>query len=55
MVKGIGKRVEGLKEGDSVAANQARGGYTTHAVIPAVTAIPLLAGFDHALAVALLV
>ena len=56
VVKGIGKGVEGLKEGDSVAAiNQAGGGYATHAVIPAVTAIPLPAGFDHALAVALLV
>ena len=56
VVKGIGKGVEGLREGDSVAAiNQAGGGYATHAVIPAVTAIPLPAGFDHALAVLLLV
>lgn len=56
VVKGIGKGIEGFKEGDSVAAiNQAGGGYATHAVIPAVTANPLPAGFDHALAVALLV
>ena len=55
VVKGIGKDVEGFKEGDSVAAITQGGGYATHAVIPAATAIPLPAGFDHALAVAMLV
>ena len=55
VVKGIGKGVEGFKEGDSVAAITQGGGYATHAVIPAATAIPLPAGFDHALAVAVLV
>ena len=55
VVKGIGKGVEGFKEGDSVAAITQGGGYATHAVIPAMTAIPLPAGFEHALAVAVLV
>jgi NADPH:quinone reductase len=55
VVKGVGKGVEGFKEGDSVAAITQGGGYATHAVIPAMTAIPLPAGFDHALAVAVLV
>jgi NADPH:quinone reductase len=55
VVKGIGKGVEGSKEGDSVAAIVQGGGYATHAVIPAATAIPLPAGLDHALAVAVLV
>ena len=55
VVKGIGKGVEGFKEGDSVAAIIQGGGYATHAVIPAATAIPLPAGLDHALAVAVLV
>jgi NADPH:quinone reductase len=55
VVKGIGKGVEGFKEGDSVAAITEGGGYATHAVIPAATAIPLPAGFDHGLAVAVLV
>ena len=55
VVKGIGKGVEGLKEGDSVAAIVQGGGYATHAVIPAATAIPLPAGLDHAFAVAVLV
>jgi NADPH:quinone reductase len=55
VVKGIGKSVEGFKEGDSVAAIIQGGGYATHAVIPAATAIPLPAGLDHALAVAVLV
>ena len=55
VVKGIGKDVDGFKEGDSVAAIIQGGGYATHAVIPAATAIPLPAGFDHALAVAVLV
>jgi NADPH:quinone reductase len=55
VVKGIGKGVEGFKEGDSVAAITQGGGYATHAVIPAATAIPLPAGFDHGLAVAVLV
>ena len=55
VVKGIGNGVEGFKEGDSVAAITEGGGYATHALIPAATAIPLPAGFDHALAVAVLV
>jgi NADPH:quinone reductase len=55
VVKGIGKGVESFKEGDSVAAIIQSGGYATHAVIPAATAISLPAGLDHALAVAVLV
>jgi NADPH:quinone reductase-like Zn-dependent oxidoreductase len=56
VVTDVGKGVEGVKKGDSVAAiTLAGGGYTTHAVIPAATAIPLPTGFDHALAVALLI
>jgi NADPH:quinone reductase len=55
VVKGIGKGVESFKEGDSVAAIIPSGGYATHAVIPAATAISLPAGLDHALAVAVLV
>lgn len=55
VVKGIGKGVKGFKEGDSVAAITQSGGYATHAVIPAAAAIPLPAGLDHALAVAVLV
>ena len=56
IVTGVGKGVEGFNQGDSVAAIMlAGGGYATHAVIPAVTAIPLPSDFDHALAVALLV
>jgi len=55
VVKGIGKSVEGFKEGDSVAAIIQGGGYATHVVIPAAKAIPLPAGFDQALAVAVLV
>jgi NADPH:quinone reductase-like Zn-dependent oxidoreductase len=55
LVKGVGKGVQGFKEGDSVAAIIQGGGYATHAVIPAATAIPLPARFDHAVAVAVLV
>lgn len=55
VVKGIGGGVQGFKEGDSVAAITQGGGYATHALIPAATAIPLPAGLDHALAVAVLV
>lgn len=56
VVTEVGKSVEGFKEGDSVAAiTLAGGGYATHAMIPAATAIPLPTGFNHALAVALLV
>ena len=55
VVKGVGKGVQGFKEGDSVAAIIQGGGYATHAVIPVAGAIPLPAGFDHALAVAVLV
>ena len=55
VVKGVGKGVKGFKEGDSVAAIIQGGGYATHAVIPVAAAIPLPAGFDHALAVAVLV
>ena len=53
--KGVGKGVQGFKEGDSVVAIIQGGGYATHAVIPVAAAIPLPAGFDHALAVAVLV
>jgi NADPH2:quinone reductase len=55
VVKGVGKGVQGFKEGDSVAAVIQGGGYATHAVVPVAAAIPLPAGFDHALAVAVLV
>jgi NADPH:quinone reductase len=55
VVKGMGKGVEGFKEGNSVAAIIQGGGYATHAVMPATTAVPLPAGLDHALAVAVLV
>jgi NADPH2:quinone reductase len=55
VVKGIGGGVQGFKEGDSVAAIIQSGGYATHTVIPAATAIPLPAGLDHAVAVAVLV
>jgi NADPH2:quinone reductase len=55
VVKGVGKGVQGFKVGDSVGAIIQGGGYATHAVIPAATAIPLPAGFDHALGVAVLV
>ena len=39
VVKAVGKGVAGFKEGDSVAAIIQSGGYATHAVIPAATAI----------------
>jgi len=55
VVKGVGKGVQDFKVGDSVAAIIPGGGYATHAVIPVATAIPLPAGFDQALAVAVLV
>lgn len=55
VVKAIGKGVAGFKEGDSVAAIIQGGGYATHAVIPAATAIPLPAGLDHSIGVAVLV
>ena len=55
VVKSIGQGVQGFKEGDSVAAITQGGGYATHAVLPVAAAIPLPAGFDHALAVAMLV
>jgi NADPH:quinone reductase len=55
VVKGVGKGVQGFKEGDSIAAIIQGGGYATHVVIPVATAIPLPAEFDHALAVAVLV
>jgi NADPH2:quinone reductase len=55
VVRGVGKGVQGFKEGDSVAAVIQGGGYATHAVVPVAAAIPLPAGFDHALAVAVLV
>src|SRR6201987_173189 len=54
VVKGVGKGVQGFKKGDSAGAI-IQGGYATHAVIPVAAAIPLPAGFDHALAVAVLV
>jgi NADPH:quinone reductase len=55
VVKSIGKNVHEFKEGDSVAAITQGGGYATHAVIPAATAIPIRSGLDQALAVAALV
>jgi len=56
VVKSVGNGVVGFKEGDSVAAiTLAGGGYATHVVIPAATAIPFPAGLDPALAAAILV
>jgi len=51
-----GKGVEGFKAGDSVAAmTPAGGGYASHIVIPAATAIPFPKQLDPAIAAAVLV
>jgi NADPH:quinone reductase len=56
VVREIGKGVEGFKRGDSVAAmTLGGGGYASHALIPAATAIPIPAQLDLALAAAVLV
>ncbi|HEX4168668.1 MAG TPA: alcohol dehydrogenase catalytic domain-containing protein [Bryobacteraceae bacterium] len=45
----VGKCVEGFKAGDSVAAiTPAGGGYATHVLIPAATAIPIPSDVDAA-------
>jgi NADPH2:quinone reductase len=55
-VKQVGKGVNSIKVGDSVAAmTLAGGGYASHIVIPAATAIPFPSQLDPALAVAVLV
>jgi NADPH2:quinone reductase len=56
VVTEIGAGVDGFKLGDHVAAiTLGGGGYATHAVIPAATAIPLPRDLDPALGVAILV
>src|ERR1700722_2493963 len=56
VVKEAGKGVEGFKAGDSVAAmTPAGGGYASHIVIPAATAIPFPKQLDPAIAAAVLV
>jgi NADPH:quinone reductase len=51
----VGKHVEGFKVGDSVAAlTLAGGGYSSHILIPAATAIPFPKQLDPALAAAML-
>src|SRR6266567_3010846 len=56
IVKEVGKGVEGFKVGDSVAAiTLTGGGYASHVVIPAATAIPFPNQLDPALAAAVLV
>jgi NADPH2:quinone reductase len=55
VVAEVGKYVEGFKAGDSVAAiTPAGGGYATHVLIPAATAIPIPNHVDAALAAAML-
>ncbi|HVR23682.1 MAG TPA: zinc-binding dehydrogenase [Candidatus Polarisedimenticolia bacterium] len=55
VVKEVGKHVEGFKVGDSVAALPlAGGGYASHILIPAATAIPFPKQLDPALAAAVL-
>jgi len=52
----VGSGVDGFKVGDPVAAiTLAGGGYATHVVIPAVTAIPLPRDLDPVLGAAILV
>ena len=56
VVREAGKGVEGFKAGDSVAAmTPASGGYASHIVIPAATAIPFPKQLDPAIAAAVLV
>ena len=55
VVKEVGKHVEGFKVGDSVAALPlAGGGYASHILIPAATAIPFPKQLEPALAAAVL-
>lgn len=56
IVREVGKGVEGFKTGDTVAAITAMGGgYASHLVIPAATAIPFPKHLDPALAAGVLV
>ena len=55
VVKEVGKHVEGLTVGDSVASlTLSGGGYASHILIPAATAIPFPKQLDPALAAAVL-
>jgi NADPH2:quinone reductase len=55
VVREVGTCVAGFKAGDSVAAiTPAGGGYATHVLIPAATAIPIPSDLDAAVAAALL-
>jgi NADPH:quinone reductase len=54
VIRGVGKRVDGFKVGDSVAAITSGGGYASHVVIPAATAIPFPNQLDPVLAAAVL-
>ena len=55
LVKEVGKGVNGFKIGDSVAALTQGGGYASHILIPAATAIPFPKQLDPALAAGVLV
>jgi NADPH:quinone reductase len=55
VVKEVGKHVKGFKVGDSVAAlTLSGGGYASHILIPAATAIPFPKQLDPAVAAAVL-